>query len=238
MRRIGDIKGPGAALVLALALAGCSSTSDLFSKETNWLPSPVSSLQFSDFRVFRGAKNDNVTRPVAPEDLIDPSGYCSGNAPDAAAVAAVTPAVAPAPPPPAPAPTMPPQADGPMVLTPSAVSMTPPPPNPAPPAVSNEPPIAAAPAPAADAPVVPREPGGVALKMTECQVVRRVGHPEKFEFAPDAHGERNVTLTYIHGERPGIYQFVAGRLKEIVRAPEPPPPPPKLKKKKRAKRSV
>jgi hypothetical protein len=36
--------------------------------------------------------------------------------------------------------------------------------------------------------------------------------------------ERTATLTYIRSARPGIYQFTAGRLTAIERAPEPPAP--------------
>ena len=74
--------------------------------------------------------------------------------------------------------------------------------------------------------------GGVALEMTECDVVRRVGTPDRFEFGTTDRGERGVTLTYVSGPRPGIYRFAAGRLVSIERGPEPPTPanPAKAKK--------
>ena len=74
--------------------------------------------------------------------------------------------------------------------------------------------------------------GGVGLQMTECDVVRRIGAPERFEFGTTDRGERSVTLTYINGSRPGIYHFAAGRLTSIERAPEPPAPPKPVKAKK------
>lgn len=65
----------------------------------------------------------------------------------------------------------------------------------------------------------------VALDMSECDVVKRAGHPERVEFATNDRGERTVVLTYMRGARPGIYSFTAGRLTSIERAPEPPAPP-------------
>jgi hypothetical protein len=67
--------------------------------------------------------------------------------------------------------------------------------------------------------------GGVALQMTECDVVRRAGHPEGIEFGTNPRGERTVVLTYMSGPRPGIYRFAAGRLQSIERGPEPAPAP-------------
>jgi hypothetical protein len=61
--------------------------------------------------------------------------------------------------------------------------------------------------------------------MTECDVVKRAGPPEKLDVGTNERGERKVTLTYIQGPRPGIYYFAAGRLTTMERAPEPPTPP-------------
>jgi hypothetical protein len=72
--------------------------------------------------------------------------------------------------------------------------------------------------------------GGVALEMTECEVVGRAGPPENVELGTNERGERAVTLTYGSGPRPGIYRFTNGRLSAIERGPEPPPEPPKAKK--------
>ncbi|HWP26446.1 MAG TPA: hypothetical protein VNL39_08905 [Xanthobacteraceae bacterium] len=66
--------------------------------------------------------------------------------------------------------------------------------------------------------------GGIALGMTECDVVKRAGSPEKVLIGTNERGERTVTLTYTGNMRPGIYTFTAGRLVSIERAPEPPAP--------------
>jgi hypothetical protein len=66
--------------------------------------------------------------------------------------------------------------------------------------------------------------GGIALQMTECDVVRRAGTPERVELSTNERGERAVMLTYIRGARPGIYRFAFGRLASIERAPEAPAP--------------
>jgi hypothetical protein len=72
---------------------------------------------------------------------------------------------------------------------------------------------------------IPMIPSAIALDMTECDVVKRAGHPEKADFSTNARGERTVVLTYVRAARPGIYAFTAGRLTSIERAPEPPAPP-------------
>ena len=72
--------------------------------------------------------------------------------------------------------------------------------------------------------------GGIALQMTECDVVRRAGPVEKIDFGSDDRGERVVTLTYLRGPLPGIYRFAGGRLVSIERAPTPPPAPPKAQR--------
>jgi hypothetical protein len=70
---------------------------------------------------------------------------------------------------------------------------------------------------------IPLQGGGIALQMSECEVVRRAGPPERLEFGAGERGQRNVVITYIRGPRPGIYRFSEGRLYSIERAPEPPP---------------
>jgi hypothetical protein len=82
----------------------------------------------------------------------------------------------------------------------------------------------AQPAPAAGSDPTPQpalQPGGIALQMTECDVVRRVGAPEQLQIGVE-QGERSVVITYIRGPRPGIYRFAAGRLTSIERVPEAP----------------
>ena len=85
---------------------------------------------------------------------------------------------------------------------------------------------AAAPTAAAAAgapPTAALVPGGVALQMTECDVVRRAGNPEKVDLGADERGDRAVVLTYTGGPLPGVYRFSVGRLVAIERAPGPPP---------------
>ncbi len=100
-------------------------------------------------------------------------------------------------------------------------------------------PTTAAAAPAADggggAPDdVPLVAGGIALQMTECDVVWRVGRPEQLDFGTNERGERTVVMTYLRGNRPGVYRFAGGRLVSIERPPGPPPTErqPKAKAKK------
>ena len=76
---------------------------------------------------------------------------------------------------------------------------------------------------------------GIALQMTECEVVQRAGGPDGIEFGNNA-GERNVVLTYTGGARPGIYRFAGGRLYSIERVAEPPAPPKAQKKSAPAKK--
>lgn len=79
--------------------------------------------------------------------------------------------------------------------------------------------------------------GGIALQMTECDVVRRAGAPEQVQVGADERGERAVVITYIRGARPGVYRFSAGRLTSIERAPDAPgaKAAPKAKAKKAAR---
>ena len=76
---------------------------------------------------------------------------------------------------------------------------------------------------------VPMIPSAIALEVTECDVVKRAGFPERVDIGSTERNERQVTLTYTGGTRPGIYTFVAGRLKSMERGPEPPPTKPAKK---------
>ncbi len=82
-------------------------------------------------------------------------------------------------------------------------------------------------------------PGGIALQMTECDVVRRAGAPEQLQVGADERGDRAVVITYVRGPRPGIYRFSAGRLTSVERVPEAPgaKAAPKAKSSKKAARS-
>lgn len=91
--------------------------------------------------------------------------------------------------------------------------------------------------PAAD-PAAPGTPeagsGGISLQMTECDVVNRIGVPDRVELGANERGERSAVLTYSRGARPGIYRFVEGRLASIERGAEPAAPAKKGAPKKRA----
>lgn len=63
--------------------------------------------------------------------------------------------------------------------------------------------------------------GPVALGMTECEVVRHTGVPARADVGANERRERTAILTYIGGERPGIYSFTDGRLKSMELGPEP-----------------
>ena len=73
-------------------------------------------------------------------------------------------------------------------------------------------------------------PSAVALDMSECDVVKRAGFPERVEIGATERNERTATLTYAGGPRPGVYSFVEGRLKSMERGPEPSPAPKTAKK--------
>jgi hypothetical protein len=75
---------------------------------------------------------------------------------------------------------------------------------------------------------------GVSLGMSECEVVRALGHTDRIEISTNERGQRSVTLTYLSGERPGVYRFVAGQLVSLERAGEAPAAKP-AKPKKAAK---
>src|SRR5262245_19403212 len=66
--------------------------------------------------------------------------------------------------------------------------------------------------------------GGIALQMTECDVVRRAGSPDRVEAGANERGERSVVLTYMRGPKPGVYRFVGGRLASVERGQEAPAP--------------
>jgi hypothetical protein len=85
-------------------------------------------------------------------------------------------------------------------------------------------------APAAAAPDGSPAPSrSVALGMTECEVSRALGPPAQAEIGAQG-AARVAVLTYMSGERPGIYRFVNGRLSTIDRGNAPPPAPVVAKK--------
>lgn len=83
---------------------------------------------------------------------------------------------------------------------------------------------------AAATPVAEQSSRGVRLDMTECEVVHVLGQPQSIDF-PQAD-QRRVVLIYHGGQRPGIYEFTAGRLTAIERTDDAPPPAAPRKSKK------
>jgi hypothetical protein len=74
-------------------------------------------------------------------------------------------------------------------------------------------------------PSVPTVQGGIALQMTECDVVRRAGAADKVDIGANERGERAVTITFTRGPWPGIYRFDSGRLTSVERVNAPAPAP-------------
>jgi hypothetical protein len=77
-------------------------------------------------------------------------------------------------------------------------------------------------------------PRGIAVGMTECDLVRIAGATNQIEIGTNERSERTAVLTYTQGERQGIYRFASGLLVSIEGLPEAsrPPPRPKPSRKK------
>lgn len=86
--------------------------------------------------------------------------------------------------------------------------------------------------PASEAP-----PRGIALGMTECDLVRVAGATSQVSISNE-RGERSTVMTYAQGERAGIYRFRSGVLVTIDRVAEPEQPkrPPRRQKQQPQKR--
>jgi len=210
----------------ALAAGGCSSNSAVFDADAY---SGAFSKPFKAFDApeWATSRNDNIhlgpSGPVAPEDLVAADGRCAPEAVPVAAAPPAAPVAATVAPEPAPAP-----ADRPVGTIAGDLAGAPMPVGAAPPARPAPPPDRLEPEAAAAAPVFG---GGVALGMTECQVVRRAGAPNSINIGADEKGERKVMMSYLAGSWPGIYQFQSGRLKEVEAAPEPAKPAKPVRKK-------
>jgi hypothetical protein len=214
----------------ALGMAACKNASGILSDNNDgqgFLTKPTNFFTQQDWA--KSSRDDTIrlspSGPVASEDLVGADGRCAA---PVAQAAPPPPAAEPAPA--ATTPARPPDrpvgsmagdlASAPMpVATPVSVQ----------PAAQPEPP-----------PGAPQITGGVALGMSECDVVRRSGLASNVSIGAGEKGERKTILTYLTGPWPGIYTFDAGRLKIVDAAPAPPPsakPPAKKKtvKKKPAK---
>jgi hypothetical protein len=196
---------------LAIAVAGCKNSLQLFqdNNEGGWFSKPASEIfRKPDWAVASSGDQSaqlSPTKPVAPEELIDPDGGCSAPAKPHET------AGEPSAPPERPVGSI----AGDLAHAPMPAAM---------PAFANQPPGAN--------PLL----GGVALGMSECEVVRRAGLPGNVNISLDKGGVRRVVLTYLTGPWPGIYTFNSGRLKVVDRAPAPPAPPPEPPKTKKAKK--
>ena len=211
--------------VVAMPIAGCThslgsltdvSEGGIFSKPADIFVKPAwASSTINDRNV-----QLNPRGPVAPEELVGADGRCGAPI----AEAAPAPAAAPAPPPERPA-------DRPVGSVAGDLASAPMP--------------AGTPASAQPNASLPEQPpgapqlmGGIALGMSECDVVRRAGLPGNINIGAGDRGDRKVVLTYLTGSWPGIYTFDAGRLKIVDRAPEPPPSAKPSAKTKKAKKPV
>lgn len=193
---------PLAAAALALALAGCASALDSLTTSELRLKNPFE----TETNALAGPRR--TARAVSAEDLIGPDGRCAFEAPVVAETPAPTPAAA--------------------ALPPQIASPPPPTPPPSPTSQASSQalyftagPQAGGPTPGAPAPEARPTTRGIALDMAECDVVRVAGPTPNFQISANERGERTVTLTYLSGERPGIYHFVSGRLKSMERVAEP-----------------
>jgi len=179
--------------LLAIALGGCAS--DVVSTVSSVNLNPFrgeDALNSADYNYFY-KRDATVTGYVSPNDFVGPDGRCAF---DPAPAAMPGPAAAP---------------EAPQAATPPSSEPTNPRSNQA--LYFTAGPETGRTGASAQAVMPPegRTGGGIALGMTECQVVRLAGYTDRVEIGGD-HGQRAVTLTYVSGSRPGIYRFRAGRL--------------------------
>jgi hypothetical protein len=205
---------------LAAATAGCTNPIHAFEEgsEAGWFSKPIDVFAKPSWATASVIDDKNAQLnprgPVSPDELVGADGRCSAPA-------------APAPPP-APAAALAPPADRPVGSMAGDLARAPMPPA-TPVSVSPEPGLP-------QQPGGPQIMGGIALGMSECDVVRRAGLPGNISISAGDRGERKVVLTYLAGTWPGIYTFDAGRLKVVDRAPvleTPVKPPAKTKKAKK-----
>ena len=187
---------------LALALGGCGSLSDIGVADLNPLKGS-DPLRSADSNYFY-KRDGTASAFVGAADLVGPDGRCAfDSVPRAAPGEAI-----------AASPEVPAQAAEPMnPRSNQALYFT---------AGPQSGPGGAA--PGALPPEVRGGPRGVALQMTECQVVGTIGYTDRVEIGANERGERTVTLTYLSGDRPGIYRFRSGRLVSMERVAEPAQP--------------
>ena len=79
--------------------------------------------------------------------------------------------------------------------------------------------------PAASADATSAYGAGIALGMSECDVVDRAGKPSSVELGRTPNGDRSAVMTFRSGPRPGLYHFERGKLMEMDSVDVPPSPP-------------
>ena len=184
---------------LSLALGGCASMTDISVADFNPLKGS-DPLRSADYNYFY-KRDQTTTGFVSAADLVGPDGRCAFDSATREAVAASPePAQGPAQDP------INPRSNQALYFTAGPQSGT------------------AGAAPGALPPEVRGGPRGTALGMTECQVVGIIGATDRVEIGANERGERTVTLTYVSGDRPGIYRFRNGRLASMERVAEPAQP--------------
>jgi hypothetical protein len=224
---------------LAMVVGGCSNGAAVFDdiKEGNYFNQPI--VHAPSWARLTGQEKTaelGPRGPVGPEDLISAAGECAPEAQASQAGAAPEPAAAQPEPQAKPAPAGKPQY-GSLVGDLASAPMAPgPPPAPAPPkrVASAGPRDGLGGLQPEGMPGGAAMLGGIALGMTECQVVRRAGHPDQVTIGGGEHGARKVVVAYAAGPWPGVYTFLGGRLKVVDALPEQPKPAKPIKKKRRA----
>ena len=195
-------------VLLAVALGGCSTLPDVSLSDFNML-NRNDLLHTDDYNSFY-RRDASTSGAVSAADLVGPDGRCAFSPAPAPTYASSPAAPAAAPEPVGQAPVPAPASDPINPRSNQALYFT----------AGPEANAGAGARPSALPAQVRNGPSGIALQMTECQVVAVAGYTERVEIGAD-HGQRSVTLTYLSGERPGIYRFVNGRLASMERVAEP-----------------
>lgn len=76
-------------------------------------------------------------------------------------------------------------------------------------------------------------PRGVALGMSECELIRSAGPTQNIQIGRNERGERTAVIVYASGERAGSYSFTSGLLTSVEAVAPPPAPARKPAKKPR-----
>jgi hypothetical protein len=203
---VSEAKGlrmPMIAGALAVALGGCASESFSIA---NFNPLRGDDpLRTADYNYFYKRDTRGVG-PVTAADLVGPDGRCAFEAVPATPYPSAPPPMA-APAPEATAEPIDPRSNRALYFTAGPQANT----------------QQGIPSNAGVPPEVRSGPRGVALAMTECQVVQLAGYTDRVEIGAEG-GRRSVVLTYLSGPRPGIYRFTDGRLTSMERVEAPPQP--------------